>query len=113
VPSIHQVLAWAQEKVARGDGELHTNHITVIEEQAKKRATNAPDDEGRRKTKIAWEAGDPDSYANWHKERERWMVLAKKNPTMATDAMIIALRLYTDEDVREILDNLQNIAEPI
>src|ERR1700679_1649941 len=112
MPSIHQVLSWAQEKVRKGLGDQHTNHIVIIEEEARKRAKNPADDQGNRKTKIAWDSGDPEMYAAWHKERERWMVLAKKNPTDCTAAMIIGLRLFSNEQILDIISNLQRVGEP-
>jgi hypothetical protein len=104
VPSIHQVLSWAKQEIAKGNGECHTNHITIIEHAVKDRQKNE-----KRSTRIAWDCKDPDCYSAWHKERERWMEAAKKNPVLATDAMIVALKAYSPEGMQVILENLQQI----
>ena len=111
MPSIFQVKTWAEEQIRKGRGECHTNHIVIVEHEAAKRAENPPDAEGERKTRIAWDSCDPDSYAAWHAERERWMIAANKNPVMSTDAMLVALRSVSDEAIKIILENLQEIAK--
>lgn len=111
MPSLLQLESWLKQEIAKGKGHLHTNHVVIVEEEAEAKAKNAPDEEGKRKTRIAWDAGDPDSYAEWHKERERWMNAANKNPVVATDSMIVALRSVPDETIKIIMDNLQKIGE--
>ena len=39
------------------------------------------------------------------------MVAANKNPTLATDSMIVALRMYDEKAMRIILENLQKVGE--
>jgi hypothetical protein len=110
VPSIHQVLAWAQEKVAKGKGELHTNHIVIVEEEAEKRKSGGVRDEsGKLPTRIVWDAGDNQMYCEWHRENERWMQLCGSNPSVKTAAMIIGLRMYSDQQIRDIKHNLDSL----
>ena len=111
MPTLFQLKSWVEQEIRKGKGEYHTNHVVIIEEEAAEKALNPPSEEGKRKTRIAWEAGDPDTYAAWHAERERWMVAANKNPTLATDSMIVALRMYDEKAIRIILENLQKVGE--
>ena len=112
MPTIAQLKSWVDEEMRKGHGELHTNHVVIIEVEAAEKALNPPDETGKRKTRIAWDAGDPDSYAAWHAERERWMVAARKNPVISTDAMLVALRSVPEETIKVIIENLQEIARP-
>ena len=98
-----------EQEIRKGHGELHCNHVVIMEQEAAEKALNPPNEEGKRKTRIAWDAGDPDSYAAWHAERERWMIAAKKNPTLATDAMIVALKAYSQEGMEAILEALGSL----
>jgi hypothetical protein len=111
MPTLHQLKSWVDQEIRKGHGECHTNHVVIIEQEAAEKALNPPDETGKRKTRIAWDAGDPDSYAEWHKERERWMNAANKNPVVATDSMIVALRSVPDETIKIIMENLQKIGE--
>jgi hypothetical protein len=111
VPTLHQLKSWVEQEIRKGHGELHCNHVVIMEQEAAEKALNPPNEEGKRKTRIAWDAGDPDSYAAWHAERERWMIAAKKNPVYATDAMIVALKAYSEEAIKVILENLQRVGE--
>ena len=110
LPSLLQLESWVKQEIAKGKGDLHTNHVVIIEEEAAKKATNPADDEGKRKTRIAWDAGDPDTYAAWHAERERWMAAANKNPVHVTDAMIVALKAYSEKAIKVILNNLDEVS---
>ena len=111
MPTLFQLKSWVEQEIRKGKGEYHTNHVVIIEEEAAEKALNPPSEEGKRKTRIAWDAGDPDSYAAWHAERERWMIAANKNPTLCTDCMIVALRMYDEKAMRIILENLQKVGE--
>lgn len=92
---------------SKGKGHLHTNHIVIVEEEAEKRAKNEPDAEGKQKTKICWDADDPEVYALFHVQRERYMKLAKSNKTLATEAIIMALRIQPDEEIQKFLAVLE------
>jgi hypothetical protein len=101
---LFQLESWVKQEIAKGKGEQHTNHVAIIEEAAEQRAKNEPDAEGKRKTRIAWDAADPDSYMEWHKERERWMKILGNNPTTTTDCQIVALKAYSEEGIMAIRD---------
>jgi hypothetical protein len=111
MPTLYQLKSWVEQEIRKGHGECHTNHVVIVEQEAAEKALNPPDETGKRKTRIAWDAGDPDSYAEWHKERERWMIAANKNPVVATDSMIVALKAYSEAAIKVITENLQRIGE--
>src|SRR5258708_20741539 len=106
MPTCKQALEYYRKAVKDGKGDMHTGHPYIAEEEEEKRQDNAPGADGKPKTKIAWDAADPDSYAEWHKERARWMSAAQKNPTTATDAMIVALKAYSEEGIVAIIEVL-------
>jgi hypothetical protein len=112
MPTLFQLKSWVEQEIRKGHGECHTNHVVIVEQVQAEKALNPPDETGKRKTRIAWDAGDPDSYAAWHAERERWMIAAKKNPVISTDAMLVALRSVSNEAIQVIIENLQQIAAP-
>jgi hypothetical protein len=112
MPTLFQLKSWVEQEIRKGHGDCHTNHVVIIEQEAAEKALNPPDETGKRKTRIAWDAGDPDSYAAWHAERERWMIAARKNPVISTDAMLVALRSVSEEAIKVIIENLQEIAAP-
>jgi len=103
MPTIFQVKEWAEAEIAKGKGQLHANHPVCIEDEQKKKIANAPDEKGMRKTRIAWDAVDPDSFAEFHKEKEKYMLAAGGNPVLGTDAIIMALRLHPFEEVRNFV----------
>jgi hypothetical protein len=106
MPTCKEALEFYKKAVRDGKGDMRTGHPYIAEESALKREQNLPDDEGKRKTKIAWDSADPDSYAEWHKERKRWMAVAHKNPTLSTDMMLVALKAYSIEGIQEVMEAL-------
>lgn len=104
MPTIRKALEFYQKAVADGKGDLHTGHPFIAEDEAAAREKNEQDPiTKKKKTKIAFDSQDPDSYTEWHKERKRWMGRAQGNPTLATDAQIIRLRMATEEDIDRII----------
>lgn len=106
MPTLNQLAEWCKAELAKGKGHLHTNHPVIIEEEQQKKIENAPDAEGRKKTKIAWETNDPDCYSLFHVERERYFKFAGGNPVLATEAVIMALRIQRDEDIKRFIEAL-------
>jgi len=109
MPTCLQALEFYRKAVKDGKGELHTGHPYIAEEEAKKRETEAVTADGKPKTKIAWDAADQDSYREWHKERRKWMEAAGNDPTLATDAMIVALKAYAPEAIKIIIETLNEL----
>lgn len=109
MPTVRELHEWVKNQLRTGKGDMHTNHVVIIEEEQKKRTENAPDEQGKRKTRIAWDCADPETFAEFHKERERYMKAAGSNPTMATDVIILALRLHTDEEIRQFIEAVSNV----
>ena len=109
MPTVKEALEYYKKAVRDGKGDMRTGHPYIAEEQARKREKNEPDETGKRKTKIAWDSADADSYAEWHKERARWMRIAGKNPTLSTDMMLLALKAYSDEGIEVLRDTLNEI----
>ena len=97
MPTIQALREWADFQIKAGRGELHTQHPIVVEHAAKERAENKPDEQGKRKTRIVWDAGDPEMFKEFHVERELYMKACGANPTIATSLMIKALRMFRDE----------------
>jgi len=86
---------------------MHTGHPFIAEDEAQARERNEQDPiTKKRKTKIAFDSQDGDSYMEWHKERKRWMDRAQGNPTLSTDAMIVRLRQCSDRQIDEIIAKL-------
>jgi hypothetical protein len=113
MPNLIQLEAWVKQQIAKGKGELHTNHVVIVEEESERRQRGGVRDEsGKLPTRIVWDSGDNQMYCEWHRERERWMRLGNKNPCDVTAAMIIGLRLFSDEQILDIISNLQRVGEP-
>jgi hypothetical protein len=106
MPTVKQVRDWAIAEVGKGNGELHMPQPVIMEREEAKRKRNAPDDRGKRKTRIVWEAGDPDVYALFHSERSRYMAVAGNNPVLATELLITALRLHGDDELKSYLETI-------
>src|SRR5271170_2575132 len=110
MPTLYQLEAWVKQEIAKGKGPKHTNHVVIVEEEAAKRKSGGvPDEEGKLPTRIVWNCGENWIYREWHEERERWMQGAENNPAVATEAMIQALRLFTSEGLKAIIENLGNL----
>lgn len=109
MPTCKDALEYYKKAVRDGKGDMHTGRPFISEEEEAKRQTNAPDSEGKQKTRIAWDAADPDVYSEWHRERIRWMKRANKNPTLATEAMILGLRAYSEEAIDKLIETLGDI----
>jgi hypothetical protein len=100
MPTVRQALEYYKKAVREGKADMHTGHPYIAEEEARKREDNPVDPLSKKqKTKVAFETNDPDSYAEWHVERARWMKAANKNPALSTDAMIVALKLYSQQEI--------------
>jgi hypothetical protein len=109
MPICKEALEYYKKAVRDGKGDMRTGHPYIAEEEAAKREKNAPDEHGRQKTKISFDSADPDSYREWHKERKRWMERSQNNPTLSTDAMILALRAYDEPTIDAIIETLGSI----
>lgn len=109
MPTLRQLAEWANAELKKGKGHLHTNHPVIIEEEQQKRIENKPDEQGKQKTKIAWETNDPECYSEFHKERERYFNRAGGNPVLATEAVIMALRIQRDEDISRFIEAIQSV----
>jgi hypothetical protein len=106
MPTVRQLKDWVDHQIREGKESLHTNHVVIVEEENEKKAKNEPDSEGKRKTRIAWDASDPDSFAEFHKEKEKYMKAAGGNPVLGTDAITCALKLHGFEEVRRFIEAL-------
>lgn len=113
MPTVRQMAAWYASEVRKGNGDLHTPQPVIMEREDAKRKKNAPDDKGKRKTRIVWEAGDPDVYAAFHAERSRYMGLAANNPVLATEMMLIVLKLHPDEEITRYQEALQSVRSKV
>lgn len=113
MPTLNALVEWALAEQKKGKGSLHVNHPVIMEEENAKRQVNAPDEKGKRKTRIAWDANDPDSFAEFHKEREKYIRAAGGNPVLGTDAMICALRMFEFEDVRKFVEAIAAAKEAV
>lgn len=109
MPTINQLKEWAEARIQQGKGSLHCNHPVCMEEEQAKRIANKPDQEGKRKTRIAWETNDPECYSLFHKQRERYFKFAGGNPVLATEAVIMALKIQDDENVRRFIEAIQAV----
>lgn len=83
--------------------------IKFPRQEAKRKMKNKPDAEGHRRTRIAWNCGDADTFAEFHKERERYVQVCGENPTLATDMMIIVLKLHPDEEIKRYMEALESV----
>lgn len=111
MPTLNQLKEWVDCEIGKGKGGLHTNHVIIVEDEQQKKIENAPNEQGKRKTRIAWDAADPESFAEFHKEKEKYMRAAGGNPVLGTDAIIMALRLHDFEEVRRFVMALTDASE--
>ncbi len=111
MPTLFQLAEWANAEVKKGKGHLHTNHPVIMEEEQAKRIKNQPDDKGKRKTRIAWETNDPECFSLFHKQRERYFKFAGGNPILATEAVIMALKIQNDEDIQRFIEAIQTVKD--
>lgn len=111
MPTIDQSIEFLKHKRCQYGGGAHTNHPVVMEEEAAKRAANKPDETGRRKTKIAWDTRDPEGFAMFHTERERYFRFAGGNPILATEAIVMALKCQPDETIRLFVQTITSLKE--
>ena len=109
MPTIRQLKEWVDHQIANGKESFHTNHVICMEDEQAKRIANKPDKEGKRKTRIAWETEDPECYALFHQQRERYFKFAGGNPVLATEAVIMALKIQDDENVRRFIEAIQSV----
>lgn len=113
MPTLNQLAEWVNAEIAKGKGHLHTNHPVIMEEEQKKRIENKPDEQGKKKTKIAWETNDPECYSLFHVQRERYFKFAGGNPVLATEAVIMALGIQRDEDIQRFIEALSSAQESL
>ncbi len=106
MPTLNQLAEWVKAELAKGKGSLHCNHPVILEEEQQKRIENKPDEQGKKKTRIVWETNDPDCFSLFHAEKERYFKFAGGNPVLGTDAMIMALRVQRDQDIRRFIEAL-------
>jgi hypothetical protein len=109
MPTIRQLKEWVDHQIAQGKAGDHTNHVVCIEDEQAKRIRNEPDDEGKQKTRIAWETNDPECYSSFHIQRERYFKFAGGNPVLATEAVIMALKIQEDEDIQRFIEAIQTV----
>jgi len=105
MPSVDDVFERCKRLRERGKG-AEKSHFGLVSEEVQQRIENAPKEDGKRATRIVWESGDPDVYSLFHKERERYMQIASENPTLATELMIIVLKLHPDRELRSFINAL-------
>ena len=113
MPTIAELEEWCKFQRKQGKGSLHTNHVVIVEEEVEKRKDNKPDEAGKRKTRIVWEAGDPETFSRFHIERERYMECAGHNPVLATEAMSMSLRAQSNGIIRMFIEAIEQDAEGI
>ncbi|GAC1687962.1 MAG: hypothetical protein PVS2B2_26700 [Candidatus Acidiferrum sp.] len=111
MPTLNQLAEWVRVELGKGKGDLHTNHVVIIEDEAKKKIENKPDAEGKQKTKIAWETKDPETFGLLHAERERYFHLVGGNPVLGTTLMIMALKIQRDEDIKRFIEGINAVKE--
>lgn len=101
---VKQAYEFYRKALKDGKGDMHTGHCYIAEEEEQKRIDNPADKTGKQATKISWDSCDPDCYTEWHKERQRWMRRAHNNPTLATDAMVVGLKLHDEAKIDAIIE---------
>lgn|SRR5208283_744998 len=105
--TVREAFEFYKKAIRDGKGENHCGHPYIAEDAARAREKNEQDPiTGKRKTKIAFDSTDPECYIEWHIERARWMKAANKNPAVSTDAMILALKAYSEEAIDELIQTL-------
>lgn len=104
--SLREIAARAKWLLESGHNPESKCHFGLVGEEVQKRVENAPKEDGKRATRIVWESGDPDVYSLFHKERERYMQVASENPTLATELMILVLKLHSERELRSFFNAL-------
>lgn len=109
MPSLREIATRTKYLMDKGHDPDSKCHFGLVGEEVQKRVENAPKEDGKRATRIVWESGDPDVYGQFHKERERYMQLAGENPTIATELMIIVLKLHPDAEIVKFMEALESV----
>jgi len=74
-------------------------HVVMTEREAKRRRENP-----KKSTRLSMEMYSPEAYSEFHVERERFFQVAK-DPRIAVDMLIRALRQVDDETLRKWLQD--------
>ena len=101
--SIREEWARLQFLMEKGRGEEKV-HVVFVEEEAKERLVNT-----KQKTRIAWDCGDPQTFKAFHGEKERYIGVCGGNTSLATDLMIIVLKLHPDEEIKRYMEALESV----
>jgi hypothetical protein len=72
--------------------------------EARKRAENAPDETGKRKTRLVKDLLTPEAYADWNAEFSRY-VEAAGNSHVAYSIMLRLLQQLPDESIRKLAED--------
>jgi hypothetical protein len=72
-------------------------HVILIEEEARKRKENPPDEQGKQKTKFVFETDDPSMYSRFNVQKDRW--LKGRNKSVMVDLLCSLWEGPTDEQI--------------
>ena len=107
LPTLQNALETIQFKIRQYGKDAHCTPIVVAEEERKKRVENKPDEEGRQKTKIAFETYSPDSYSAWHATFEYLLERCGFNPLIVVDVLLLLVQEARGQTEGEGVDGLE------
>ncbi len=68
MPLLREIHEWATREMEKGNGDLHTNPIVIVEHLVQERIKNV-----RQKTRFMWETGTPEGYTELNQGKDRLM----------------------------------------
>lgn len=71
--------------------------MILVEEEARKREENQPDEKGRQKTKFVMETDDPEMYKRLNAQKNRW--LKGRNKSVIVDLLCSLWEAPDDADI--------------
>ena len=101
----------AQEELARLNWLLKEGQVLPEEPckillpriEAKKRAENAPDEQGKQKTRLVRELHTPQAYSDFNREFDRY-IAAAGDPNVAFSIMVRLLAQLPDASIKKLAE---------
>ena len=79
-------------------------HFGLIDVEAKERIKNAPNKEGKRRTRLIKELHTPEAYSEWNAEFSRYTEAAG-NPIIAQSIMLRLLQQLSSESIGKLAED--------
>lgn len=111
MPTLEQMAENVKEKIRKYGPHAHCGMLVVSEELREKAIKNAPDAEGRQRTRIALECYAPASYSLWNEIIEMLMEKLGYNPILLVDVLALLVRSAGYDGIQIIVENLAKVCD--